>query len=61
MRKLLLLGLLVILFAPAVRAQSFDLSKDRVPIVSLDGLWRFHPGDNPGPGPARTSTTRSGR
>jgi hypothetical protein len=47
MSKLLLLGLLVTLFAPAVRAQSFDLSKDRVPIVSLDGLWRFHPGDNP--------------
>jgi hypothetical protein len=47
MSKLLLLGLLVTLFAPAVRAQSFDLSKDRVPIVSLDGLWRFHTGDNP--------------
>ena len=47
MRKLLLLSLLVILLAPTMRAQSFDLNKDRQPVVSLDGLWRFHPGDNP--------------
>jgi Stage II sporulation protein E (SpoIIE) len=47
MRKLLLLSLAATLFAPAVRAQSFDLRSDRQPIVSLDGLWRFHPGDNP--------------
>ncbi len=47
MRKLLLLSLLASLFVPTLRAQSFDLSKDRLPIVSLDGLWRFHQGDTP--------------
>lgn len=26
---------------------SFDLDRDRESLVSLDGLWRFHPGDNP--------------
>ena len=26
---------------------SFDLQRDRQPLVSLDGNWRFHPGDNP--------------
>jgi len=25
----------------------FDLGHDREPLVSLDGPWRFHPGDNP--------------
>jgi sigma-B regulation protein RsbU (phosphoserine phosphatase) len=25
----------------------FDLGRDREPLVSLEGLWRFHPGDNP--------------
>jgi sigma-B regulation protein RsbU (phosphoserine phosphatase) len=25
---------------------TFDLDHDREPIVSLDGSWRFHPGDN---------------
>ncbi len=28
-------------------AQSFDLDRDREPVISLDGLWRFHPGDSP--------------
>ena len=28
-------------------AQSFDLEHGREPLVSLDGLWRFHPGDSP--------------
>jgi hypothetical protein len=27
-------------------AQTFDLDKNRVPLTSLDGLWRFHPGDD---------------
>jgi sigma-B regulation protein RsbU (phosphoserine phosphatase) len=31
------------LAAPA----TFDLATDRQPILSLDGLWRFHPGDDP--------------
>jgi sigma-B regulation protein RsbU (phosphoserine phosphatase) len=28
-------------------AQSFDLDRGREPIASLDGLWRFQPGDSP--------------
>ena len=28
-------------------AQSFDLDHGREPMVSLDGPWRFHPGDSP--------------
>jgi phosphoserine phosphatase RsbU/P len=38
---LMLAGLL-----PA-RAQDFDLSKSPQSLISLDGLWRFHPGDDP--------------
>ena len=39
----------MILAASAVwlPAQSFDLDRGREPVVSLDGLWRFHPGDSP--------------
>jgi len=33
--------------AAALRAQSFDLDRNREPVVSLDGNWRFHPGDSP--------------
>jgi hypothetical protein len=33
--------------AAVLPAQSFDLGQDREPLVSLDGLWRFHPGDSP--------------
>jgi sigma-B regulation protein RsbU (phosphoserine phosphatase) len=29
-----------------VRPAAFDLDRDRQPVVSVDGLWRFHPGDN---------------
>lgn len=31
----------------ALCGQTFDLTTGRVPIASLDGLWRFHTGDNP--------------
>jgi phosphoserine phosphatase RsbU/P len=31
----------------ALPAQTFSLVSDREQIVSLDGLWRFHTGDNP--------------
>jgi phosphoserine phosphatase RsbU/P len=31
----------------AARAQVFDLDADRVPVVELKGLWRFHTGDDP--------------
>jgi hypothetical protein len=30
------------------RAQSYDLANSPQSIITLDGLWRFHPGDNPG-------------
>jgi sigma-B regulation protein RsbU (phosphoserine phosphatase) len=40
--------------SPRVRAQTtveapatFSFDRDRDPIVSLNGLWRFHPGDDP--------------
>src|SRR5579871_686237 len=29
-----------------MRAQSFDLVDGRMPVASLDGKWRFHPGDD---------------
>lgn len=31
----------------ALAGQSFEWNKDRVPLVSLHGLWRFHIGDDP--------------
>jgi len=47
-RKLALLLLLPLTSAcGVVRGQSFDLSSGRVPVASLDGLWRFHTGDKP--------------
>lgn len=39
--------LAVVLAAGPVRAQSFHLQSGREPITSLDGLWRFHTGDDP--------------
>ena len=38
-------------------AQTFDLARDREPLVSLDGNWHFHPGDSP-PAPATASTAQ---
>jgi hypothetical protein len=32
--------------ANSVGAQVFDLDKGRVALTRLDGLWRFHPGDD---------------
>ena len=43
---LLLLGLLLGA-CTVLHGQSFDLTTGRVPVASLDGLWRFHTGDNP--------------
>jgi phosphoserine phosphatase RsbU/P len=38
----------VVVLSPfALAAQSFDLGSGRLPLVSLDGQWRFHPGDSP--------------
>ncbi len=44
-----LLTLALLLFAAALQlhAQTFSLETGREPVASLDGLWRFHPGDNP--------------
>ena len=33
--------------ASGLRGQSFNLQTGREPVASLDGLWRFHTGDNP--------------
>ena len=44
--KLLCL-LAMALAAGTLSAQSFNLQSGREPIVSLDGLWRFHTGDDP--------------
>ena len=47
--RLRFISLLILLAvaAPAV-AQVFNFREDRVPMAEVDGLWRFHPGDNPG-------------
>jgi hypothetical protein len=42
-----LAALMLAVGASLLAAQSFDLERDREPVVSLDGLWRFHPGDSP--------------
>jgi hypothetical protein len=39
--------LLAISFGVPASPQSFSLAANREPVVSLDGLWRFHTGDNP--------------
>jgi phosphoserine phosphatase RsbU/P len=46
MRKLAA-AILVILFEPTLIAQTFDLEASRQAVVSLDGKWRFHPGNDP--------------
>jgi len=48
MKKLhLVLAILALAPCGLLRAQSFDLANGRVPLTSLDGLWRFHTGDDP--------------
>ena len=39
--------LAVVFYAALLPAQSFDLDQTREPLVSLDGPWKFHPGDSP--------------
>ena len=51
-RFLLLLGFLAssvinVLQAQQPSAGTFDFEQAREPLVKLDGLWRFHPGDDP--------------
>ncbi|MGC2160554.1 MAG: hypothetical protein WA634_01470 [Silvibacterium sp.] len=48
MKKTFLLVFLLLLSACAgLHAQTFSLQTGREPVVSLDGLWSFHTGDNP--------------
>ncbi|HEV2323772.1 MAG TPA: SpoIIE family protein phosphatase [Terracidiphilus sp.] len=48
MGKTLLISLLLTIAACAsLPAQTFSLITGREPVTSLDGLWRFHTGDNP--------------
>ena len=47
MKRVVSLILFSLLCACALPAQTFNLITGRVPVTSLDGLWRFHTGDNP--------------
>jgi hypothetical protein len=47
MKKIVGLLLLSLFFACALPAQTFNMDSGREPVASLDGLWRFHTGDNP--------------
>ncbi len=48
MKRTSLIFLLLTISACAVLpAQTFSLITGREPVISLDGLWRFHTGDNP--------------
>jgi phosphoserine phosphatase RsbU/P len=38
---------LLLCATPSLHGQTFNLQTGREPIASLDGLWRFHTGDNP--------------
>jgi phosphoserine phosphatase RsbU/P len=47
MKKIVVLALLFTIFGcDAVAAQTYSLITGREPVASLDGLWRFHTGDN---------------
>ncbi len=47
MKKKTLFILLFLVSAFSLRAQTFNLQTGRENITSLDGLWRFHTGDDP--------------
>src|ERR1700744_3887686 len=36
-----------LLLGISAHAQIFDLDYDRQPVVAINGLWHFHPGDDP--------------
>jgi hypothetical protein len=55
LRRLAALTVLALACAASLHAQSFDLDRDREPLVSLDGPWRFHPGDSPSAPASATS------
>ncbi len=47
MKKKTLFILLFLVSAFSLRAQTFNLQTSREQVASLDGLWRFHTGDDP--------------
>ena len=47
MKKIVLLLTFLLSAVAGLHAQTFSLQTDREPITSLDGLWRFHTGDDP--------------
>jgi sigma-B regulation protein RsbU (phosphoserine phosphatase) len=47
MRKLAPLLLLLISVTALLQAQTFNVEANHLPLVSLDGLWHFHTGDDP--------------
>ena len=47
MKNILIVLVLLLACCSPVHAQDFNLTSGRVPMASLDGLWRFHTGDNP--------------
>ncbi len=47
MKRFILLTVLTLAFCTGLPAQTFSLITGREPVASLDGLWRFHTGDNP--------------
>jgi phosphoserine phosphatase RsbU/P len=48
LKRLLRFTVCFALGAVLAHAQDVDLSKNTQSVVRLDGLWRFHPGDDPG-------------
>ena len=42
-----LLALLILSSCGGLGAQTFEVKDDNLRVASLDGLWRFHPGDDP--------------
>src|ERR1035438_9826619 len=46
-KSLLPLVLLLLCGSGTLRAHEFNLDNAHLPILSLDGYWRFHTGDNP--------------
>jgi sigma-B regulation protein RsbU (phosphoserine phosphatase) len=47
MKRLPLFFLLTLVTCAVLRGQTFDLQTQRLPMASLNGMWRFHPGDDP--------------
>jgi phosphoserine phosphatase RsbU/P len=54
LRQLASVALIALACATSLYAQAFDLGQGREPLVSVDGAWRFHPGDSP-PKPSDSS------